>query len=270
MFSAPCRFGLYLLCRVPADERYRIWSSAISTYSVSPYKGFVCVKHFHGNDLVVGKGRITLKKNAVPNIFSMNDRNDTIVNAPTAPTAPTTLTNTNGTKVPQSIRVYTNRKVVLNRRQNLCNVRATNLEDIQPKTTDAAEGSDQSLNQCEPNKDCDTCHELKNQNDIMRAEYGNLNEEYIDLETRKGIEIAALEKKIMKLKLDADIRKQHIKYLSSRVYKKQKSEESLKLLLQDLQKQSLLSTQAYATLAVIVNFFIWSKLKSLVRILKNF
>lgn len=77
----------------------------------------------------------------------------------------------------------------------------------------------------------------------------------IELQTKKCVEVAALEMEIKKLKANADIQKQHIKYLSSKVYNKEKSKESLNFLLKELREQNILPAKAHETLAVILNIF---------------
>lgn len=193
---------------MPTDERYRIWSDAIGSHSVPPYKGFICIEHFIEDDLEVRKDRTTLKKDALPKIFNTNHSNQCV-----------------------------------------------NIADNQPFQSPVANVAQSSDIQCRQDKACSNCDELKTQNNILKAEYGNLREEFIELETKKSIEVAALETEIKKLKANADIQKQHIKYLSSKVYNKEKSNESLKLLLKQLQEQNILSTKAYETLEVILNLF---------------
>lgn len=90
---------------------------------------------------------------------------------------------------------------------------------------------------------CNKCESLK-------TEKHCIYQEYIELEAKRCIEISNLENTIKKLKMDAEIRKQHIKYLSAKVYRKEKSEESIKCLLKDLKEQKVLSSQAYETLEV--------------------
>lgn len=226
------------------------------------------MKHFHKDDLVVGKQRITLKRDALPKIFNTSDA---IVNASILPKVSINANDTshaNGGE--QTIRVITNRKVISNHRnerelnrnidprsiqpiQPAQQAHCTDHKDIQsrhPLSANAARGTAIQFAQNTQNNGCGTCNELKNRNDILEAEYNLLREEFIDLEARKGIEITNLETEMKKLKFKTDIQKQELKYLSSKVYRKQKSEESLKLLLKDLEAQNVLSTKACETLAV--------------------
>lgn len=90
---------------------------------------------------------------------------------------------------------------------------------------------------------CDNC-------EILKAEKKSLYQEYIELDAKRCVEVSKLKNAIEMLKMDADIRKQHIKYLTAKVYRKEKSNESLKILLKDLKEQNLLTLQAYETLEV--------------------
>lgn len=94
---------------------------------------------------------------------------------------------------------------------------------------------------------CDNCENLK-------ADKKTIYQDYIELEAKRCVEVATLENEIKKLKMDAEIRKQHIKYLSAKLHRKEKSEESLKNLLKDLQEQNILSAQAYEALEVCIPF----------------
>lgn len=173
--------------------------------------------------MVVGKQRITLKKDAVPKFF---ETNGTILNNTMAPMV---STNTNDASHANSSAQCT----------NLC---------IQSDQTQAADADQSAQNR---NRDgCNRCNELTKLNDILKAEYNNLRQEFIELNSKRDIEEANFKKEMIKFKADADIRKQHIKYLSSKVYRKEKSEELLKLLLEDLKAQNVLSTKAYETLEV--------------------
>lgn len=179
---------------MPTDEKYPNWENAISIYSSAPYRGFICINHFIKDDLVVGKTKTSLKKDAVPKLFvactpiiqitSTKKTNSTITSIPPMPSAPSA-----------------------------------------------------------PSISCDKCESLKTEKQCIY-------QDYIELEAKRCIEIANLENTIKKLKMDAEIRKQHMKYLSAKVYRKEKSEESLKCLLEDLKAQNVLSSQAYEALKV--------------------
>lgn len=91
--------------------------------------------------------------------------------------------------------------------------------------------------------------------DILKAENENLRQHYIELETRRCVEIATLENDKKKLKANSEIQKQHIKYLSGKLYVRDKSLKSLKSLLKDLQTQSLLTAEAYDALEVSISTF---------------
>lgn len=86
--------------------------------------------------------------------------------------------------------------------------------------------------------------------DILKAEYSNLRQEFIEFRVEKDAKISELESVIKKLTMKAQIRKEQIKYLSVRVLQKEKSTQSLKILLKDLQTKNVLSTAALETLEV--------------------
>lgn len=95
---------------------------------------------------------------------------------------------------------------------------------------------------------CCDCFEKHN---ILKVEYSNLRQEYINLEATKSVQISDLENKIEKLKMDLHIQKDHIKHISNKLYRKEQSEKSLKEFLKDLKEQNILSKEAYETLEVI-------------------
>lgn len=101
-----------------------------------------------------------------------------------------------------------------------------------------------------PIKCCDS-FEIYN---ILKVEHANLRQAYIELEAKRCVEVAKLENEIRKFKMDADNQKQHIKQLLGKVYKQQKTGESLKSLLKDLKARSILSTEAYNILEVLQHF----------------
>lgn len=264
MASSLCWFVLFCFCRMPSDDRYRIWCSAVEAHSVSPYTGFICIRHFLEDDLIITKQRTVLKKDAIPKIFNTNSSDNAVANALVARVAPINTNDTTNNSL-NIFRDYT--RDVLNRENTKkhevseiiepCHIQpqqCANHKNIQSHIDhahhagDVAQGADI---QCPSNKCCNRCDELKGLNDILKAEYDSLREEFIDFEAKRCIEIANYEREINKLKMEADIRKQHIKYLSAKVYRKEKSEESLKLLLKELKEKSILSTKAYETLEVI-------------------
>lgn len=52
--------------RIPTDKiRYEMWCNAIGSHVNPPIRGFICVNHFHQDDL----NRRGLKQNAIPSIF---------------------------------------------------------------------------------------------------------------------------------------------------------------------------------------------------------
>lgn len=199
----------------PNDERYQTWSETISEYSVPPYKGFVCITHFHKDDYVIVKNRgeekITLKKNAIPTIFQSSS-NALMTNAHNfdgnisddevvSPVSPAQVTENQSNKNFENLRI----------------------------------------------KCCDSIELLS----ILKLEHSDLRQKYIELEAEKCVQIAHLEKENKKLKMNAEIQKTHIKYLSKKVYRKEKSEQKLKDLLKDLKEECILSAEAYEALEVI-------------------
>lgn len=109
-------------------------------------------------------------------------------------------------------------------------------------TVEAFTETAQGANVSESNS-CGNC-------EILEAQKKNLYIEYVELDAKRCVEIANLEKENRKLKMNAGIRKQHIQYLSTKVHRKEKSEASLKILLKDLKEQNILSPQAYEALEV--------------------
>lgn len=84
-----------------------------------------------------------------------------------------------------------------------------------------------------PVKCCNSaeCAELY---DIVKAEYANLQEEYIELESKRCVEVEKLKNELKGCKSKVEFQKQEIKYLSNKVSKLEKSEKSLKTLLETL------------------------------------
>lgn len=95
------------------------------------------------------------------------------------------------------------------------------------------------------------CCDCFKKHNILKAEYSNLRQEYINLEATKSVQISDLENKIEKMKMNLDIQKDHIKHISNKLYWKEQSEKSLKEFLKDLKEQNILSKEAYETLEVI-------------------
>lgn len=124
----------------------------------NPYRGFICINHFNKDDLVVGKTKTSLKKDAVPKLF--------VACTPNIQITSTKKTNSTITSIPPM-----------------------------PSA---------------PSISCDKCESLKTEKQCIY-------QDYIELEAKRCIEIANLENTIKKLKMDAEIRKQHIKYLSAKV-----------------------------------------------------
>lgn len=203
---------------MPNDERYQVWCTTVSAYSVPPHKGFICINHFHGDDLLIAKNQTTLKKLAIPKIFVATDAS---VNAQF------------------NLMENTNRKCDEKRRLTSGIIDAVDPVEIftEPAQSEGVHRSNI----------CDNC-------ELSKAEKESIYQDYVELEAKRCVEVANLENCIKKLKMDAEISKQHIKYLSTKVYRKEKSEESLKSLLKDLKEQNVLSTQAYETLEVCVLF----------------
>lgn len=167
------------------------------------------------------KQQTILKKNAVPSIFEANSTR--IVR-----------NNSDGKCVPGAPNEDLSEKREVS---NACNAEST-------------QGAEKHSNGNSDNP-CTRCSDSSERYDILKAEYSNLRQMYIELETKKCLEVTNLENEIRKLKVDAEIQKKHIKYLSGRVYRKEKSEKSLQVLLKDLEAQSVLSTEAYEVLEVI-------------------
>ena len=182
-------------------------------YSDKPstgHKGFICIKHFHQNDLNIRNEKITLKKNATPTIFSSSE--------PSEPIGRPIVSNSG------------------NSPNNLSDQNHENQPAPSAETTPAAPTQLTQINQIE---------------DILKAEYSNLRQEYIELRTEKDARISELESVIKKLTMKAQIRKEQIQYLSVKVSQKEKSTQSLKMLLKDLRTKNVLSTAALETLEVI-------------------
>lgn len=220
---------------MPTDERYQIWCSAIRAYSKEPFKGFICINHFHEDDLIIQKSRTTLKNNAIPNFFVANG---TSVNA-----MKRTINSTSLAPSVSTICGYRNQNFY-GKRRKICGTFDTADSADSADTISEPVPPDQSKNFRVPNS-CDNC-------ELLKAEKESLRQDYIELDAKRCVEVADLENEIRKLKMDAEIRKQHMKYLSNKVNRKEKSEESLKNLLRDLKEQNVLPLQAYETLEVCV------------------
>lgn len=220
------------------DDRYQNWYTAISAYSSAPHKGFICIDHFHKDDLQIGKSKTTLKKNALPKIFAAND---TSINIQITQVKTIKKTNDVISSAPSVSSICdTNKNNSTNKRQV-----SGIIDAVCPVETCTAPKQCTNVHKT---SSCDNC-------EILKAEKKHLYQEYIELETKRCVEVEFLKKKIKNLEMDAEIRKQHMKYLSNKVFRKEKSEESLKILLKDLKEQNVLSLQAYETLEVCILFF---------------
>lgn len=198
-----------------------IWSEAIKKYLDQPstgHKGFICFKHFHQNDLIVRNEKITLKKNATPTIF-----------------------NTSGQIAP----------IISDSPNNFSDQNHQNQPALSAKTTPA---QPTQTNQIEENS-----HIFSGEYDayeILKAEYSNLRQEYFELRAEKDVKISELENVIKKLIVKTKIQKEQIQYLTVKVSQKEKSTQSLKVLLKDLQTNNVLPDGALETLEVYWNQYI--------------
>lgn len=228
---------------MPNDERHQAWLNAISAHAVEPYKGLICINHFHEDDLVIGR-QITLKKDTVPKIFNAAKNNAPILFG------------------------SENRESGENNEEH--KERCNDEESVPKEKTTQSAGDSASISDisCENNEEkgngednvpkknttksankgakCDLCEMCE----IVKAEKESLRQEYIELEANNSLKIAKLENEIKKLKMESEIKKSHIKYLSAKVYRKEKSEESLKTLLKDLEEENVITRQAYDALEV--------------------
>lgn len=206
------------------------WTAAINGHSaslVTGHKGFVCIKHFHESDLIVTKTKITLKKNAIPQIF---------------PTSSQASTECNSTQIIEnnSNSGDTFQQVVSSHTCLAKPAQSAKKKPAQPKQTNENCENVEHLQKC-----CD-CSLYE----ILKAEYAILRQEFVELQAQKNTEIAKLECVKKKLISEAAIKKEQIKYLTGKIYQKEKSVHSLKILLKDLNAQSVLSTEAYEILEV--------------------
>lgn len=227
--------------RVPTDERYQIWCTAINENSIPPYQGFVCIEHFRKDDLI-GKKNVNLRKHAIPSIFTAIDSAQLIHD------------NLDRISVSSISNDNTSKKIEGNDSFHTA-------DDIgEMKQVKSAQGAKK---QYKSNKNISNvlapmiCCNSAELYDIAKAEYANLQEEYIELESKRCVEVEKLENELKMCKSKVEFQKQEIKYLSKKVSKLEKSEKSLKTLLEtlkDLEEQNILSTEAYQVLEV--NIFV--------------
>lgn len=204
------------------------WSTVINAHSNLKYRGFICIKHFEEDDLVIHKNKITLKKDAIPKLFGPN---------------------ANITRTNNSNNLNNFAQIVPGNSGNSDCGRDIGGPEGPNEKFSSAQGAKQHSNENlnNPRKSCCNSFEL---NDILKAENESLRQEYVELETKRCVEVASLQNEIKKLKDNANVQKKHIKYLSGKIYKQEKSKESLQTLLKDLKEQSVLTAEAYDVLEV--------------------
>lgn len=197
---------------MPNDERGQTWIKSISEYSVQPYKGFVCIQHFQENDIVVVKNRGNEKITLKKNAI------------------PTVFqSNSNGLMT------------------DAHNFDRSDDDGVVSPPRQVAENDPSKIVENLRMKCCDSIDLLS----ILKMEHLELRQKYIELDAKRSIEIAQLENENKKLKINVEIQKTHIAYLSKKVYRKEASEQKLNDLLIDLKEQSILSTEAHQALEVV-------------------
>lgn len=72
--------------------------------------------------------------------------------------------------------------------------------------------------------------------DIAKAEYESLRQEYIQLEARTCIEVQKLKNDLKMCESKADIQRQQIKFLSTKVSKLERTEKSMEALIETLKE----------------------------------
>lgn len=207
------------------------WSTVINAHSNLKYRGFICIKHFEEDDLVIHRNKITLKKDAIPKLFEPN---------------------ANIARTNNSNNLNNFAQIDPDNRDNSGNsdfgrdIGGPNGPNEKFSSAQCArQHSNENLNNTR--KSCCNSFEL---NEILKAEIESLRQEYVELETKRCVEVASIQNEIEKLKANANVQKKHIKYLSRTIYKQEKSKESLQTLLKDLKEQSVLTAEAYDVLQV--------------------
>lgn len=116
-----------------------------------------------------------------------------------------------------------------------------------------------------PNVENQTKHNQINANrenqryDILKCEYENLRQQYIELESQRCVQMANLENEVKKSQTKIKIQKEQIQYYQGKIHRIEKSEQSLKNLLDDFKERSILTAEAHATLEVnIFQYFRYS------------
>lgn len=212
--------------RVPQDEQNSIWRTAITAYSVPPYQGFVCIKHFDKDDLI-GKQRLRLKKDTIPKVFTATE------NIPV----------NNAIDLIDSSEIFHNNKEE-NNSQNSC---------MEGKFAQGAQSVQNSENRYKSSDVIPCCCKNAELYNVIKAEYANLKQDYIENNTKKCLEIAKLQNELKKYKTKKEIRTDEVNYLSKKIAKLEKSENSLKRLvdtLKDLEAEKMISKEAYEALEV--------------------
>lgn len=85
---------------------------------------------------------------------------------------------------------------------------------------------------------------------IMKAENESLLKDFAEFRAEKNVLVEKLEHRVDQLEQKIGVQKDHIKYLNTKLYRQEKTKETLKKLLKDLEQQNMLTKSAVESLEV--------------------
>lgn len=190
-----------------------------------------------------------MKKNAIPKYFTANADVSNVSNV-SANITVDPVDPVDSSEIASFVSSNSNENTLEKEKQKLITNYTTD-EISEPIQVKSAQGANKHYksNVVAPTDCCNSAKLYQ----IAKAEYANLQQEYIEFESKRCIEVEKLENELKMYKHKAAIQKQEIKYLSNKVSKLEKTEKSLKTLLKtlkDLQEQNILSAEAYEALEV--------------------
>lgn len=231
--------------RVPNNDRKNEWITAFREYSAPPYTGFICINHFDDKDLVFNKQQINLRKNAIPKVF------ENIENRLDQPMESDQFDESNESN--QSMSAQYDRNDILDTLQveyNKLSQQYIELKAIESeRCNELKELREEIKNLNQANQ---RTSELCGIIDSLKAENATLRQEYNERESQICVETEKLKNEIRKMRANSEIQKDHMKYLSKKVYMKEKSVQSLRVLLDDLRTENILSAEAHEILKVSI------------------